>query len=222
MITIYTGVPGSGKSCHVSKEMCSWLRDGRHVLANFDFVAEPWEAYFHRIPDDPDYDELIAEFARIPRAHKEHNAVLVLDECQRIFNSRTWNDKGRMRWVRLFTLSRHAGIDVVLIAQDAAMVDKQIRACIQTEVRHMRVSAMGMIPFVMSGFGLLPLCFWVEKYYGSRIKVASGFFLPRARWWERYDSYDLTFIDELLPREGGEFAEGEEGYPPPLLGPEGV
>lgn len=195
MISIYTGVPGSGKSCHVSKDICRWLKDGRYVLANFDFRAEPWEGYFVRIPDYPEYQALLSTVAGLPRTHKERNAVLVIDEAQRVFNSRTWGDKGRMDWVKLFTLSRHIGLDVVLIAQDAGMVDKQIRACVQTEVRHMRVAAMGTIPFILSGFGFLPLCFWVQSYFGSRIKVASGFFLPRCKWWERYDSYDTSFLD---------------------------
>ena len=174
MIQLYSGVPGSGKSCHVSKDICGWLKHGQYVLANFDFDPEPWGDYFIRIPDYPNCDDVMGRIAEIPRTRKEHNAILVIDEAQRVWNSRTWSDKGRADWLKFFSLSRHVGVDVVLIAQASAMVDKQIRACVQTEVRHMRLAAMGAVPFVMSGFGLLPLCYWVESYYGTRLKVTGS------------------------------------------------
>lgn len=193
MLMIYTGVPGSGKSCHVSKDICRWLSRGQFVLANFDYRADPWEDHFIRIPDYPKAEHIQRLVRGLPRLRREHNAILVIDEAQRCFNSRTWNNSGRDDFIRFFTLSRHMGVDVVLIAQSSAMVDKQIRACLQTEVVHMRLSAMGTIPFVMSFFGMLPICFYKEKYFGSRLKLSSGFFLPRKKWWDRYDSYDLTF-----------------------------
>lgn len=196
MIQLYSGVPGSGKSCHVASDILRWLRKGQYVLANFDFDASPWDDHFIRIPDYPDCAEVEGIIAGLPRERKEHNAILVVDEAQRVWNSRTWTDASRARWLKFFSLSRHVGVDVVLIAQASAMVDKQIRACVQTEVRHMRLAAMGAVPFVLSGFGLLPLCFWVESYYGTRLKVTSGFFLPRKRYWERYDSYDTSFMLE--------------------------
>lgn len=196
MIQLITGVPGSGKSCYLSKQICTWLKNGQYVLANFDFDAEPWGEYFVRIPDYPTLDEVQGAVLALPRMHREHNAILCIDEAQRCFNSRTWNDKqqNRLGFVKFFTLSRHLGLDVILVAQLAEMVDKQIRACAQTEMRFMRVSAMGAIPFVISLFGRLPLCFWAEHYYGTRVRVASGFFLPRAKWWSRYDSYNVDFL----------------------------
>lgn len=192
---VYTGVPGSGKSCHIAKDICRWLKNGQYVLANFDFVAEPWADHFIRIPDYPDAKHIQRLVRDIPRERKEHQFILCVDEAQRCFNSRTWNSSGREEWVKLFTLSRHLSMDVVLIAQSAQMIDKQIRACLQTEVVHMRLSAMGTIPFVLSCFGLLPLCFYKEKYFGSRLKLGSGFFLPRKKWWDRYDSYGLDFLE---------------------------
>lgn len=193
---IYSGVPGSGKSCHVAKDMCRWLKGGQYVLANFDFDASPWEGHYIRIPDYPKAQSVQDIVKGLPRTRKEHNAVIVIDEAQRCFNSRTWSSGGRDDWVRFMSLSRHMGADVVLIAQSSAMVDKQIRACLQTEVVHMKLSAMGTIPFVMSLFGLLPVCYYKEKYFGSRLKLSSGFFLPRKKWWDRYDSYDVSFLDD--------------------------
>lgn len=195
VIQLYTGVPGSGKSCHVSKDICGWLRRGQFVLANFDFDATPWEDHFIRIPDYPSCEEVLEIVRGLPRTMREHNFVIVVDEAQRVWNSRDWSDKARKPWLKFMTLSRHLSCDVVLIAQNSSMIDKQIRSCVQTEVRHMRVSAMGTIPFLLSGFGLLPLCYWVESYFGTRLRVMTGFFLPRKKWWERYDSYDLSFLE---------------------------
>lgn len=194
MIQLYSGVPGSGKSCHVSKDIYVALKRGQYVLANFDYDAGEFSDNFFRIPDYPVCDDVLSLVSSLARKRREHNAILVIDEAQRCFNSRSWNDSGRAPWLKFFSLSRHLGLDVILIAQAAAMVDKQIRACVQTEVRHLRVAAMGAVPFVLSGFGFLPLCYWVESYFGTRLKVTSGFFLPRRKWWERYDSYDLTFL----------------------------
>lgn len=173
------------------------LKGGKYVLANFDYDPSPYDERFVRIPDYPSAEFVYQAIRALPRRSKEHAFCVVLDECQRIFNSRSWSEAGRKSWLKFMSLSRHIGCDLILIAQSSGMVDKQIRACVQTEVRHMRVAAMGSIPFVLSGFGLLPLCFWVESYFGTRIKVASGFFLPRAKYWDRYDSYDLSFVDDL-------------------------
>lgn len=197
MITIYTGVPGSGKSAHLSADCIKWLKNGQYVLANFDYDSSPWDDHFIRIPDYPDAKEVLQIIRDLPRDRVEHNAIVCIDEAQRCFSNRTWNEKGRMPWIKFFTLSRHVGADVVLVAQSAGMVDKQIRAVIQTEVRHMRVAAMGAVPFVLSGFGLLPLVFWAESYSGTRVRVASGFFLPRKKYWSRYDSYDVSFLEEF-------------------------
>lgn len=193
MIQLYTGVPGSGKSCHVAKDILSMLKKGIYVLANFDFDASPWDEYFIRIDDYPLVGNVQDAVLALPRTRREHNCCLVIDEAQRVFNSRDWNSAGRSGWLKFFTLSRHFGSDVILVAQSSNMVDKQIRACVQTEVKHLRVAAMGSIPFIISAFGRLPLCFWAESYFGTRIKVASGFFLPRKSLWSRYDSYDLSF-----------------------------
>lgn len=197
MIQMFTGVPGSGKSCRASAEILRMLKGGKYVLANFDYDASPWDDLFIRVPDYPTAEHIYGILRDLPLKSKEHSYCLIIDEAQRCFNSRSWSERGRSAWLKFFSLSRHLSCDVILIAQQAQMVDKQIRACVQTEVRHMRVSAMGSVPFVISGFGLLPLCFWVESYFGTRIKVASGFFLPRKKYWERYDSYDLTFVDDL-------------------------
>lgn len=196
MIQVYTGVPGSGKSANLSRNILSLLKRGTFVLANFDYDASPWDDLFVRIPDYPVMEEILEIIRKLPRNRKEGNAVLCLDECQRVFDSRSWSQRGRADWVKFMTLSRHVGVNVILVAQSAQMIDKQIRACIQTEVKHMKVAAMGSVPFILSGFGLLPLTFWVESYFGTRIKVSSGFFLPRRKYWERYDSYDMSFFAE--------------------------
>lgn len=196
MIQCFTGVPGSGKSAHLSREMLALLERGTYVLANFDYDAQPWADHFIRIPDYPVMDEILEIVRKLPRNRKEGNVALCIDECSTVFDSRTWNQRGRSDWVTFMKLSRHIGVNVILVAQSAGMIDKQIRACIQTEVKHMKVAAMGSIPFILSGFGLLPLTFWVETYFGTRIKVATGFFLPRKKYWERYDSYDESFFAE--------------------------
>ena len=58
---------------------------------------------------------------------KLHQTLLILDECQELYNSRSWNRKDRLAWCAFYRLHRKLGYDVILISQDDKCIDKQIR-----------------------------------------------------------------------------------------------
>ena len=129
----------------------------------------------------------------------EAQTLLVLDECQELFNPRSWNRSDRLSWCSFFREHRKYGYDVYLISQDDKVVDKQIRAIIQFEYVHRSLDNYKFLGRVMSFF-MGGKCFvWVKRIYGERrqkdAKVKSHFFAGQQKYYDFYDSYK-TFGQE--------------------------
>lgn len=138
-----TGGLGSGKSLVATGRMQDYLRQGRRVATNFNLYLDKLlhprsKMTCVRLPDFPGIDD----FKALGRGHYEpdtkrpghylkdekFNGLLVLDECNVLFNSRDWN-KGKDRdaviaWLRH---SRKLGWDVIFTLQSLEALDKQIR-----------------------------------------------------------------------------------------------
>lgn len=69
----------------------------------------------------------------------EHQTLLIYDECQELWNPRTWNRKDRLAWIEFFRECRHYGFDVLMISQDSKSVDKQIVCTSRYETEHRNV-----------------------------------------------------------------------------------
>lgn len=122
----------------------------------------------------------------------EGQTLLVLDECQELFNSRSWNRSDRLEWCSFFRQHGKYGYDVYLISQDDKVIDKQIRSILQYEYEHRCVNnykLAGKLLGILSG-GRLFVC--VKKMYGVRSKdarIKSTFFSGQERFYAFYDSY---------------------------------
>lgn len=127
MIQCYTGVPGSGKSYHVAKQIYEALRSGMNVISNLQINTsiippkgkKPLGKFIY-IPNDEWMHTSIFEKSSMGYKtsstiysyiygltnyallfHKrnargqiiEKQTLLILDECQIIFNPRSWNRK---------------------------------------------------------------------------------------------------------------------------------
>lgn len=97
---LYSGTPGSGKSLHTARDIRDALGPKRRpVIANFD-VNPATRGYRERFTYRPNSDltpEFLMEFATDywkGRKVTEDAILLVIDEAQLVFNSRTWQDKG--------------------------------------------------------------------------------------------------------------------------------
>lgn len=170
MIYMYTGVPGSSKSLHVTAEIVKNLKKGRNVIANLYFndtlvknckghfiplnnlelvenafrfdrncrLSEHEKAYYSYILGLYNFAENF-HYKNAQGDFYEHQTLLIIDECQNVFNPRKWNRNDRLLWVEFFTIHRHLGYDVILISQSEKNIDKQILRIVQTIVEHRNV-----------------------------------------------------------------------------------
>lgn len=135
----------------------------------------------------------------------EHQAILVLDECQELFNSRSWNRADRLEWCSFFRQHGKYGYDVYLISQDDKVIDKQIRSVLQYEYEHRCVNNykfLGKLLGIASG-GRLFVC--IQRMYGIKGKdshIKSKFFSGQLKFYEFYDSYKTFARDNLNSLSG--------------------
>lgn len=200
MIFLYSGTPGSGKSLHVARDIRdSLLYKRKPVVCNFDVNSSlrNYSKLFCYVPNADLGPEMLYDFSRRHFAGKqvrEDEILLVIDEAQLVFNSRTWQDRGasqrRMDWIEFFSQHRHYGFKIVLIAQFDRMLDRQIRSLIEIEVNHRKLANFGMRGLLLS----LPfggkLFAAVSFYYGLRERVGCTWLLPRRAYFRVYDSYN--------------------------------
>lgn len=207
MIVFYTGTPGSGKSASAAHDIRYALNKPRGedmpVIGNFPIndtiVKRPW-AYHYVSNDDltPDY---LCDFAddfwtHTERKFSEDYLLLVLDECQLVFNARSWHSKGRsgkndsrMDWLSFFSQHRKYGYKVILIAQSSKMVDNQFRMLCDYEINHRKVANMGMVGAAVSAVFLNRLFMRVKYLFQSNERLGMQLYLLRTKDMELYDSY---------------------------------
>lgn len=202
MITLFSGTPGSGKSLHLARQILVHLRLKHYVIANFDLnrdMIKKWEDHFFFIPNDklnPDDLKRFAISVFQGKRIKEDSIYLVIDESQMLFNSREWGKSDRKPWLDFFTVHRHFGFHIVLVAQFDQMLDKQIRGLIEYEIIHRKVSNFGLKGWILSAVFLAPSLFVAVKvWYPMSEKVDSEFFRYSKKFGQLYDSYALFSAD---------------------------
>ena len=223
MIYFYTGNPGNGKSLHMAEVIYKSIKKGKNVIGNFKidetvfdnfkhkeklgkFIYEPDKYWLHNAYKNSatrySYIEGLRNYAlqfhkRDSKGHIiEGQTIICLDECQNIFNSRTWNRNDRLEWVDFLRMHRHYGYDVYLISQDDKVIDKQIRSILQYEFEHRCVNyfkGFGALLGFLAG-GKLFVC--VQRSYsigGSKkqSKIKATYFSGKKLYYNFYDSYCL-------------------------------
>ena len=201
MIYLYTGTPGSGKSLHTAEQIVKWIKIYKSpVIANFDFDISRLKfkgyAAFLKMDNlsiNPEslvrFSELYKEKRKWRRVPEEH-ILLIIDECQLIFNCRSWNAKDRAEWISFFTQHRKLGYRIILICQFAEMIDKQIRSLVEYEYVHRKVINIGIYGKVLNILAMGRLHVAVKMYSPLREKVGVDFFKGNSRLYELYDSYN--------------------------------
>ena len=198
MITLYSGTPGSGKSLHCAHDIREALNkprgEDRPVVANFDVntlnVRRP--NAFHYYTNEEITPSLLTAFADdfwsgTSRHFSEDYLLLALDECQIIFNARSWMDKGRsgkndsrLDWLEFLSQHRKYGYRILLIAQSSKMIDNQFRMLIEDEVNHRKVSHMGMFGAIVGGMFANRLFMRVKYLYQTHERLGMNFSLSPA------------------------------------------
>lgn len=201
MIYLYSGTPGSGKSLHCASVIYSRIFQNDIVISNLCVNPESIKMhkkkkgeyiYINIYEMTPQY---FLEFSKeYFKTHKfqEGKILIIIDECQRIYNSRTWNEnKNRNDWITFFAEHRHLGYDVILVSQNDRMIDRQIRALIEYECIHRKVSNFGIGGKIFSLFALGQLFVCVRVWYPIKEKVSSEFFKGNKRLYNFYNSYEI-------------------------------
>lgn len=224
MIWLYTGTPGSGKSLHAARDIVQRMRRGGGLICNFPIN----ENQVKKRKIDPlylDNSEMTpAYFYAYAQAHhkigKENQCLCIIDEAQIIFNCRDFGVKGRNDWVKLFSQHRKLGYNFILITQNDRMLDKQIRALVEYEIKHRKINNKGLGGMLVSCTGMT----WfaaIEYWYGMKgpdAKLGVTFFPYQKKFSKIYDSYRL-FDSAPAPVAGGgagghREAVGPRGNPP--------
>ena len=125
---------------------------------------------------------------------KLHQTLLILDECQELYNSRSWNRKDRLAWCAFYRLHRKLGYDVILISQDDKCIDKQIRNVLETQVLHSNVGnykVFGKLLSLLFG-GNLFICITSKYGYSKKdAKTGSKFLFGEKKYYSVYDTTQL-------------------------------
>lgn len=200
MITLYSGTPGSGKSLHLASRLYNRLKHRKFpIIGNFRIDtkniknAKGEYIYIDNINLTPkmliDYSTQYQE--KIGRTIKEGEILLVIDECQIMFNSRDWGQKNRGEWCSFFTQHRKLGYEIILIAQFDRMLDRQIRSLIEYEYIHRKVSNYGIKGKLISMFCMGNLFVSVKVWYPMRERVGAEWFICHKKYYSIYDTYTL-------------------------------
>lgn len=200
MITLYSGTPGSGKSLHLASRLVHKMEySKRPVIGNFqcDFSHIKRKKGNYTYIDNCDLTPArligfsIEYQEEIGRRPKEGEILLVIDECQILFNSRDWGQKNRAEWCSFFTQHRKLGYEIVLIAQFDRMLDRQIRSLIEYEWIHRKVSNFGIQGKLTSLLFGGKLFVAVKVWYPLKEKVGSEFFIAHKKFYQIYDTFTL-------------------------------
>jgi hypothetical protein len=233
MIMMYTGTPRSGKSLHAAERIYRRMMRGYTVIANFEINMEVFPPNRKKLGQficvdnyDLDPEELqryaVKNLKRTKTGIEEGQILLVIDECQMLFNTRDWNVKNRMKWVKFFSQHGKYGYDIILITQFDRMIDRQIRAMVEYEVKHRKIGNFGFIGLAISwmtrilSFGrnrglFIALTYW----YGNRSKLGKEFFQCKPRYMRFYNSYKLFDTAEEGDAQAGDTPKpGQTVYSP--------
>ena len=216
MIMLYVGTPGSGKSLHAAMSVRSDLKFNRNVIGTFHinkkalFKNSKYEYTYKNIYElEPKYLIDYAKKHLNKYKNPEGQFLLVIDECQRLFNPRDWGNKTRLQWISFFTEHRHLGYDVILICQNERLLDRQIRELIEYVYIHRKVSQFGIagkiLGLIMGQF----VC--VKMWRPLKQKIHADFFRGDKKLYSFYDSFeDFTLTDSGV---GGSPDEGNVESP---------
>ena len=217
-IDLYSGTPGSGKSLHAAKTITDWFHKGKPVISNFGLDLTRFSNAHHVCVDDddltPDYLVKYSQtyFGGRKLSKKDEDTILlVVDECQLIFNSREYQKKDRKSWIKFFSTHRHLGYHVILIAQMDKMLDKQIRGLIEYEYIHRKLSNFGKAGKLLTGFLHVEMFTAVQMWYPLKLKIGTTMFRAKKKYYSIYDSYASFGEPKTLPSAGDMPAEKMPG-----------
>lgn len=195
-IYLYTGTPGSGKSFHATKDIYTKVKKKKKntVISNYNLnIPKKYKENFVYLDNSEITVNYFYQYAiKNNKVGEENQTLIILDEAQILFNSRDWNSKNnqRMEWIKFFSQHRKFGYNIIMIAQNDRMIDRQIRSLVEYEVAHMKIN---------NYFRIIPITVFlaVTRWYGQKMKVSQEVMMYNKKIAKLYNSYEI-FDNELL------------------------
>lgn len=193
MIQLMTGTPGSGKSLDVARLLIIKARAGFRIIANFPIKPTRKQIKKGRQPEYWTNEEItpdnLLDYARQHHKYgKEGQTMIVIDECQLVFNCRDFRDSNRPKWIEFFSQHRKYGFDIILVTQHDRLLDRQVRAFVEYNVIHRKINNFGVIGFILTLLRVKAFVA-VTMWYGMRERCGAEFFTYRKKLGRVYDSY---------------------------------
>lgn len=163
----------------------------RHSFRHYNKKKGKIGTFFYR-----DNSELTVEWLeQYAREHhkfgREGQTLLIIDECATIFNARAWNATDRQKWIVFFQQHRKLGYNVILVSQNDRLIDRQIRAFVEYEVKHRSVKNYNWMGILVSLFSGGKLFAAVTYWYGVRERVGVEFIRFNRQFANIYNTYQI-------------------------------
>jgi len=219
MIELFSGTPGSGKSLNTARRIRTELLRGKTVIANFPInttlISKNGKRKIGRFiylkNDELTTDYLTKHAIENHRAGKEGQSLLVVDEAGIMYNSRDYGNWDRKAWINFFMTHRHYGYNVILVAQIDRLIDKQIRAFIEYDIKHRKANNFKTIGLILSIFRIGTFAA-ITYWYGQRQRIGGEMFRYRKKDGQLYDTMMLfegekhggsigAIVSEVLPED---------------------
>lgn len=204
-VYIVTGKLGAGKTLCTVGRIKEYLSQGRQVATNLDInmcgLADKTNSRVTvtRLPDHPNANDLDSLGSGNQTYDEAKNGLIVLDECGTWLNTREWQDKSRQNLIDWMLHSRKKGWDIILIVQDLALIDKQVRTALcEFVVICRRLDRLSM-PLVSPFAKLFGLKVTLPKVHVATVKYGTSLDAPVSERWvyrgnDLYAAYDTKQV----------------------------
>ena len=209
MIRLLSGTPGSGKSLHAAKMIVKLITGVKmDVIANFPIKMDVVTNYgkkksgkFTYVDNSDLTVQYLVDYHKanhVPR--KEAQTLVVIDEAGVMFNPRDYSTSDRPTWLKFMAQHRKFGYNIILIAQFDRQIDRQMRACIEYEVKHRKANNFGLIGLLLT-LVRIPLFVAVTKWYGTNERMGAQWFTFNKKYEEIYDTFAMFEKDDDRQKE---------------------
>lgn len=142
MITLLTGLPGNGKTLMalaMAEALCR--KDNRPLFIMGIELTDEFPLPYEKVPPVKDWTikKPLEEDPSVmaPSFNFPVNAVIVIDECQKVFRPRSASTPPPDH-VQAFETHRHEGIDFILLTQHPMLLDANIRRLTNQHIHMVR------------------------------------------------------------------------------------
>lgn len=171
MIKLITGAPGTGKTAMAVSLLMAY--EGKRPIFNMgipeltlDHFETPPVIEWTEMRKSPEDETIELPYFTFPE-----NAVIIIDEAQRVYRPRSAGTKVPPH-VAAFETHRHTGVDFILITQSPSLLDSNIKRLVGQHV-HIRSTSLGRYSYEW------PECGEVDSKSSRDSAIKSRYKLPK-------------------------------------------